>query len=127
MSRLEVFKKFYVRLTEVPINDMIGELYANNLLPGDHKPKVESLSTQKEKAQHFLDEVIKPSLKIGYTIQFDIFIRIMESSDNGTLKHLAKEIRKCLPGLSTAILDSNSDKGKHTQYDYHEYTEIRAN
>lgn len=127
MSRLEVFTKFYVRLTELPINDIIGELYANNLLPGDHKSKVKSLSTPKDKAQHFLDEVIQPSLKIGYTEQFDILISIMESSDNGTLKHLAKEIRKCLPDLSTAVLHSNSDKGKHTQYEYHEYTEMRAN
>ena len=106
---------------------MIGELYTNNLLPGDHMPKVESLSTSKAKAQHFLDEVIKPSLKIGYTEQFDILINIMESSDNGMLKFLAQEIRECLPDLPTAVLHSSSDKGKHAQYDYHVYTEMRAN
>ena len=102
-----------MRLTELQINDMIGELYTNNLLPGDHMPKVELLSTSKEKAEHFLDEVIKPSLKIGYTEQFDILINIMESSDNGMLKFLAQEIGECLPDLLTAVLHSSSDKGKH--------------
>lgn len=95
MSRmLEIFKEFYENLTALPINDMTEKLYANNLLPGDHKAKVQSLSTPKEKAQHFLDEVIRRSLESGYTEQFDKLISIMESSDDPTLKHLAKEIRE---------------------------------
>ena len=93
MSMLEVFMEFYEKLTALPIDDMIEKLYANNLLPGDHKAKVQSQSTPKEKAQHFLDAVIRRSLEIGYTEQFDKLISIMESSDDPTLKHLAKKIR----------------------------------
>ena len=95
MSMLEVFKKFYEELTTaLPINDMTEKLYSNSLLPGNQKAKVQSLSTPKEKAQHFLDAVIRQSLEIGYTEQFDKLISIMKSSDDPTLKHLAKRIRE---------------------------------
>ena len=113
MSRLEVFTDLYAQLTEVPINDMIGELFANNLLPGDHKATIKSLSTPKEKAQHFLDEVIKPSLKIGYTEQFDKLISIIESSDNPTLQFLAQQIRGRLPDVPAADLHSSSCEDKY--------------
>ena len=95
MSMLAVFMEFYEKLTALPIDDMIEKLYANNLLPGDHKDKVQSPSlTPKEKAQHFLDGVIRRSLEIGYTEQFEKLISIMELSDDPALKHLAKKIRE---------------------------------
>ena len=37
------FTKFYAKLTEVlPVNDLLADLYANRLLPGNHKAMVES-------------------------------------------------------------------------------------
>ena len=92
---------------------MQTEFVANKLLPGDHKAKVESLSTQKEKAQYFLDTVIKPGLSIGYTEPFNKLIIIMESSDNGTVQFLAKEIQKRVVGVSSIFSDDKS-KGKAT-------------
>ena len=113
----KAFKEFYIKLMELPINDMIETLYANNLLPGDHKAKVKSLSTPKDKAQHFLDAVIKPSLEIGYTEQFEQLISIMESSDNRMLPFLAQQIRERVTGIPAAVLHSSSGKGKHARFD----------
>ena len=109
----KAFREFYIKLTELPIKDMIEELYTKNLLPGDHKAKVKSLSTSKEMAQHFLDAVIKPSLEIGYTEQFEQLISIMESNDNRMLPFLAQQIREHVTGVPTAVLHSSSGgKGK---------------
>ena len=90
----KVFRVFYAKLSELSMNDLVAELYANELLPGDHKAKVESHGTQREKAQYFLDSVIKPSLNIGCTEPFNKLITIMESSDNYALQFLANQIRK---------------------------------
>ena len=106
----KVFTEFYADLTEVlPMNDLVAELFANKLLPGDHKAKVESLSTQKEKAQYFLDTVVKPSLSIGYTEQFNKLITIMESCDNGAVQFLANKIREHgVAGVPSVFSDDKS-------------------
>ena len=106
-----VFTEFYAKLTEtLPIKDLVTELYANNLLTDNHKAEVQSLTTKKEKAQYFLDEVIKPGLNIGYTGQFNKMISVMESSDDPVVKFLAKQIQEfildSLPSTSTS--DDNS-------------------
>ena len=91
----KAFRVFYTQLAEaLPMDDLSANLYANELLPGNHKAKMQSLSTQKEKAQYFLDEVIKPGLSIGYVEQFNKMIAIMESSDNPVMKYLAKRIKE---------------------------------
>ena len=65
------------------------------------------MNTQKEKAQYFLDEVIKPGLNIGYTGQFNGMINIMETSDNPVVNYLAKQIQECAQGTSSSSSDDN--------------------
>ena len=102
------FTAFYAKLTEaLPIKDLLAELYANKLLPGNHKAAVESLSTKIEKAQYFLDEVIKPGLNIGYIGQFNKMITVMESSDDPVVNYLAKQIQECAHGVSLSNSDDN--------------------
>ena len=102
------FKKFYKKLTEVlPMNDLLADFCANKLLPGNHKDMVESLRTQKEKAQYFLDEVIKPGLNIGYTEQFNKMINVMESSDDPVVKYLIKQIQEYMLDVSPSSDDDN--------------------
>ena len=65
-----VFKKFYSELTKVLpmiINNLVTTLYSSELLSGDHKGRIDPLSTIKEKTEYFLDKVIKPGLEIAYT------------------------------------------------------------
>ena len=99
------FQMFYEKLIEaLPINDLLSGLYASKLLRGNAKAKVktkvESLSTQKEKAKYLLNEVIKPGLSVGNVEQFNKMITVMESSDDPVVKHLAKQIQECALGVS---------------------------
>jgi len=115
----KAFTKYYAKLTEaLPMDDLLAELYANKLLPGDHKAKIESLNTRRQKAQYFLDEVIKPGLSIGYTGQFNKMIKVMESSDDRVVKHLAKQIQECVHGVSPDSSSSSDDYGMFVYVQY---------
>ena len=106
-----VLTKFYAELVEtLPINDVLADFRANKLLRGSHKTKLTSLSTQKEKAKYFIDEVIKPGLSIGYIEQFNKMIAVMKSSDDSTVKRLAKQIIMCSRDDSSSS-SSSDDNG----------------
>ena len=91
----EVFKEFYPKLLEIlPVDCIILHFYSKRLLSSAHKGKLDSLSTNKERIKYFLDEVIEPSLKIGYVDQFDEMLAIMMKSDDPAVKFLANEIKK---------------------------------
>ena len=54
---IDVFKKFYSELTKVLpmiINNLVTTLYSSELLSGDHKGRIESLLTDREKTDYFL-------------------------------------------------------------------------
>ena len=113
-SGKRAYKKFYEKLIEVlPINDLIADFCAHKLLPGNHKAIMESLSTQKEKAQYFLNEVIKPGLHIGYIGQFSKMIDVMESSDDPVVKYLVKQIQEYM--LVASPSSSDDDDGMCTK------------
>ena len=89
------FQAFYPKLLNVlPINNILTDFYSHGLLPGDHKANIDALDTQKRKVEYFLDYVIKPGLKVGYTGQFDKMLRVMETSDDPAVKFVAEEMRK---------------------------------
>ena len=94
---MEVFKKFYSELTKVLpmiINNLVTKLYSGKLLSGDHKGRIESLLTDKEKTEYFLDKVIKPGLEIDYTEQFDEMLRVMKASDDSAVNYLVDKLQK---------------------------------
>jgi len=49
------------------INNLVTKLYSDKLLSDNHKDRIDSLPTDKEKTEYFLDKVIKPGLAIKYT------------------------------------------------------------
>ena len=107
-----VFEMFYEKLIQtLPISNLLSNLDASNLLRGNAKAKVktkvESLSTQKEKAKCLLNEVIKPGLSVGNVEQFNKTITVMESSDDPVVKHLAKQIQECALGVSPSSSDDS--------------------
>ena len=88
-----IFKEFYPKLLEIlPINCLILQLYSKELLSNDHKDRLQALSTNKERARCFLDEVIKPGLRVGFMDQFDEMLTIMAKSDDPPVKFLANEM-----------------------------------
>ena len=107
-SSKKACKKFYKKLIEaLPMNDLITGFHNDKLLPGNHKAIMESLSTKREKAQYFLDEVIKPGLHIGYIGQFSKMIDVMESSDDPVVKYLVKQIQEYMLVASPSSSDDN--------------------
>ena len=90
----DIFKEFYPKLLEIlPINRLISHLYSKQLLSSNHKDRLQALSTNKEKAKCFLDEVIEPGLKVGCTDQFDEMLAVMVKSDDPPVKFLANEMK----------------------------------
>ena len=108
-NAMDVFKKFYSELTKVLpmiINILVTTFYSSKLLSGDHKSCIDSLPTNKKKAEYFLDEVIKPGLEIKYTEQFDEMLKVMANSDDPAVKYLVDEMHKFV-STSVSSVDQN--------------------
>ena len=96
-NRKDAFKGFYPKLLEIiPISHLITQFYSRTLLSDDHKGKLDAMGTDKEKAEYFLDKVIRRGLQIDYTEQFDEMLSIMQNSDDPPVKYLADEVLKCM-------------------------------
>ena len=94
-NRGDAFKIFYHKLLEIlPMSQIISQFYSRTLLSHDHKSELDTLMTNKAKAEYFLDKVIKPGLQIDYTKQFDEMLLIMQTSDDPPVKYLADIIMK---------------------------------
>ena len=96
-NRIDVFKKFYSELTKVLpmiIINLVTTLYSNELLSSDNKGCIDSLLTNKEKTEYFLDKVVRSGLEIEYTEQFDEMLRVMRASDNPAVNYLIDMIDK---------------------------------
>jgi len=95
---MSVFRDFYPQLVEMlPMDDVtfLSKLYTVNLLPGNVKDQVQSMNTSADKAAHFLDHVIKPSVTISVS-SLDDLIKVMEDGEYDGVKKLAKLIRRSL-------------------------------
>ena len=109
-NAMDIFKKFYSELTKVLpmiINILVTTFYSSKLLSGDHKDHIDSLPTNKEKAEYFLDKVIKPGLEIKYTEQFDEMLKMMTNSDDPAVKYLVDEMQKLSTLSSVSSVDQN--------------------
>ena len=96
-SATELFEHYYVGLVfSLPIKDadFMDELLKHNLLPGDVKFKLESLTVHKQRSSYFLDKVIKPGLAIGNSRCFVSLLTVMKYNKHDNVKDLAKEIEK---------------------------------
>ena len=118
---MDAFKKFYPSLQEIlPVDVLTTQFFAKGLLSNAHKEKLDGLSAtramNKEKAKFFLDEVIAPGLKIGYTQQFDEMLAIMTNTDEPPVKFLASEITKSRNSNVTPV-GANSEE-THFQGEY---------
>ena len=98
-----VFQQYYCKLVEIlPMNDstFIAELVPHDLLPGDLKHQLKAQNTPKDKATHFLDNVIKPSVTSGVGNSFDQLLVVMKNSDYKTVKELHKLITDTLRDMT---------------------------
>jgi len=97
---MELFREFYAQLVELlPMdNDLfVTTLKMSCLLYGDACTHITSLSKQAEKAEHFLDHMILPSVKSGFGGRFTFLIMKVEAGMRcGTIRELATLIRSKL-------------------------------
>ena len=109
-NAMDVFKRFYSELAKVLpmiINELIVIFYTSNLLPDGHKFHIDVLPTNKEKAEYFLDNVIKPGLEINYTKRFDKMLEVMMNSDDPAVKYLVDEMQMFISSSSVSSVDQN--------------------
>ena len=95
----QVFLCYYPKLVEIlPMNDatFIAELVPHGLLPGDLRDQLEAQKTSKDKATHFLDNAIKPSIIIGDENSFTKLLSVMVGGDFPGVRNLAKRIKDSL-------------------------------
>jgi len=85
-------------------DQFLGVLYGEELLPGNIKEEIMSLSTRQSKAAKFLDEVIKSSFSVADSKRFDDLVELMASYDDDNLRKLSVE-------LKTALKTTNSEEG----------------
>ena len=70
----------------------IASLYSNNLLPGDMKDVIESISTKAQKATKFLDSIIKPTIESNDGTRFGVLLEVMKDSEDYNIRKLADTI-----------------------------------
>ena len=94
----EAYERFYPDLLKsLPMADPhFHEDLEKNLFFGNLLEEVKAKDTEARKAAHFLQNAINHSLKIDNTEPFDNLLEVMENSDNGDCKSLAKEIKTYL-------------------------------
>ena len=119
----EVYLRYYKEMVMVlPMNDadFIAHLYSQQLLPGDIKGQLESKSTKKDKAEHFLDNVITPAVYCNDITIFQGLLAVMENY-GGTVANLAKQIKSKFVFITTVTIPKVCDltcKTRHVDTTY---------
>ena len=96
-SAMELFEQNYTALVfSLPMKDtdFIDDLLKHDLLPGDLKIRLESLSVLNERSSYFLDNVIKPRLAVDNRRCFVSLLTVMKCNKHGNVQDLAKKIEK---------------------------------
>ena len=90
-----VFAEYRDRLVNaLPMDDhaFTTKLYNNKMFPGNLLSRIKSLPTESDKAYHFLENFIKPSINIDGTAEFEKLISVMKTSGYSHMKWLANEM-----------------------------------
>ena len=88
----------------------VAQLYANDLLPGDLKNEIKSLTTSAKKATKFLDDVIQPAVTSNRNEMLNILLTVMRNSGNNDVIQLAENIYSMI----NPILSSSNKTGYYT-------------
>ena len=92
----------------------VAELYANDLLPGDLKNEIKSLTTSAKKATKFLDDVIQPAVISNRNEMLNILLTVMRNSGNNDVIQLAESIYSMI----NPILSSSNTTGYYIHCPY---------
>ena len=87
----QIIKHFYADLVKtLPMDDACfrSTLYSADLLPGNLKDEVKSMSTRADKAEHFLDHGINND-----TAKFLKLFEVLKTSDDNSVIKLTEQLR----------------------------------
>ena len=99
MSHLEVYEKYTETLVRtLPMDDVTftTRLFSCGLLPSGVYDKMKSLGNETEKAEYFLNKIIKAAFDIDDTDDFNKLLTVMEECDYNRLRNLAGKMKSNL-------------------------------
>ena len=99
MAHMKVYEDNMVKLVKaLPMNDVTftTQLSSKKILPASVDAHIKSLPTQPNKADYYLNNVIKPALDIGETEELETLITVMEKSGYSHVQKLAKAMKSDL-------------------------------
>ena len=85
-------QKYYVELTHLPINLMLGQLYAKGVITAREKQMIESIQMSNKKMEYLLDSIIIPSLLSNVTVKLKGFLEVMKESGDPVLLDMTKKL-----------------------------------
>ena len=94
-----MYEKYFSNLVEVlPMDDVTfkAQLSNNHILPDGVDAHIKSISTVTEKADYFLRRVIKPSINISQTQEFNNLIATMKECGYAHVERLASDMKSDL-------------------------------
>ena len=94
-----MYEKYFSDLVKVlPMDDVTfkAQLSSNNILPDGVDAHIKSLPTVSDKADYFLKQVIKPSINISETEEFNNLIATMKECGYAHVKRLASKMKSFL-------------------------------
>ena len=106
MEHMKVYGMYMDKLVKVlPMDDITftTKLAKYKILPDSVAAHIKSLPTQSDKADHFLKNVIKPSLDIDETSEFDNLLAVMESCGYSHIERLANKMKSDLDTESIGV------------------------
>ena len=85
-------QKYYVELSNLPINSILGQLYAKEVITHREKKKIETIQMDDKRIEYLLDDIIIPSLTNNVTVKLERFLKVMKEMGDPVLIDMAKKI-----------------------------------
>ena len=79
-------------MLNLPIGSCVGELFTKDVITKKERTKIKSFTTDREKMEHIIDQIITPSLDNKHIIKFKGLVETMENSDDSLLNDMAKKL-----------------------------------
>ena len=87
----EIIQKYYVGLTNLPTDSMLGQLYAKKVITDEEKEKIGTIQLNNKKMEYLLDSIIIPSLANNVTAKLKGFLEVMKESGDPVLIDMMKK------------------------------------
>ena len=79
-------------MMNLPIDAILGHLYAKEVITERDKEMIETSRLKADKMAYFLDKVITPSLQSSVTVKFKRFLEVMEESGDPIFIKMARKL-----------------------------------